>query len=170
MNFYNSAISPQVDACNCYLLLSFTTTATINTCVCQASRIAYGAQKEFRRVVTLVGEVFEKSGTMSGGGKKVQRGMMGTAIQESISEDAIKKAENELNNLVDKLNMLREKMSDAKRHYRSMEEAKSRLEMELAKAKKEVCKRAVFCLPSSWLCLEPWSDYFISYIFSFEIG
>ena len=82
----------------------------------------------------------------------------------------LKKAENELNNLVDKLNMLREKMSDAKKHYRSMEEAKSRLEMELAKAKKEVCKRAVFCLPSSWLCLEPWSDYFISYIFSFEIG
>ncbi|KAG2619208.1 hypothetical protein PVAP13_3NG140858 [Panicum virgatum] len=104
----------------------------------QASRIAYGAPAEFRRVVTLVGEVFEKSGTMSGGGKKVQRGMMGTAIQESISEDAIKKAENELNNLVDKLNMLREKMSDAKKHYRSMEEAKSRLEMELAKAKKEV--------------------------------
>jgi structural maintenance of chromosome 4 len=122
-------------------------TVIINTCVCQASRIAYGAPKEFRRVVTLVGEVFEKSGTMSGGGKKAQRGMMGTAIQESISEDAIKKAENELNNLVDKLNLLREKMNDAKKHYRSMEEAKSRLEMELAKAKKEVCKRAVFCLP-----------------------
>ncbi|RLM98688.1 structural maintenance of chromosomes protein 4 [Panicum miliaceum] len=104
----------------------------------QASRIAYGAPKEFRRVVTLVGEVFEKSGTMSGGGKKAQRGMMGTAIQESISEDAIKKAENELNNLVDKLNLLREKMNDAKKHYRSMEQAKSRLEMELAKAKKEV--------------------------------
>ncbi|KAK8457494.1 hypothetical protein SEVIR_3G196500v4 [Setaria viridis] len=104
----------------------------------QASRIAYSAPKEFRRVVTLGGELFEKSGTMSGGGNRVQRGMMGTAIRESISEEAIRKAENELNNLVDELNRLREKMNAAKKHYRSMEEAKSRLEMELAKAKKEV--------------------------------
>nr|CAB3461071.1 unnamed protein product [Digitaria exilis] len=104
----------------------------------QASRIAYNAPKEFRRVVTLGGELFEKSGTMSGGGKRVQRGMMGTAIRESTSEEAIKNAENDLNKLVDELNMLREKINDARKHYRSMEEAKSRLEMELAKAKKEV--------------------------------
>ncbi|XP_066363089.1 structural maintenance of chromosomes protein 4-like [Miscanthus floridulus] len=104
----------------------------------QASRIAYTAAKEFRRVVTLGGELFEKSGTMSGGGKRVQRGMMGTAIRESFSEEAIKTAENELTKLVDELNKLREKMNDAKKHYRSMEDAKSRLEMELAKAKKEV--------------------------------
>lgn len=116
-------------------------TMIINTfCACQASRIAYSAPKEFRRVVTLGGELFESSGTMSGGGKRVQRGLMGTAIRESISEEAIKNAENDLNNLVEELNMLREKINDAKKHYRSMEEAKSRLEMELAKAKKEVCK------------------------------
>lgn len=104
----------------------------------QASRIAYTAAKEFRRVVTLGGELFEKSGTMSGGGKRVQRGMMGTAIRESFSEEAIKNAENELTKLVDELNKLREKMNNAKKQYRSMEDAKSRLEMELAKAKKEV--------------------------------
>lgn len=78
---------------------------------------------------------------MSGGGKRVQRGMMGTAIRESTSEEAIKNAENDLNKLVDELNMLREKINDARKHYRSMEEAKSRLEMELAKAKKEVCNK-----------------------------
>ncbi|RHN47846.1 hypothetical protein MtrunA17_Chr7g0257401 [Medicago truncatula] len=33
----------------------------------QATRIAYGGNNEFRRVVTLDGELFEKSGTMSGG-------------------------------------------------------------------------------------------------------
>ncbi|XP_062181355.1 structural maintenance of chromosomes protein 4 [Phragmites australis] len=104
----------------------------------QASRIAYSAAKEFRRVVTLDGELFEASGTMSGGGKKAQRGMMGTSIRESVSEEAIKNAENDLNKLVEELNMLREKMNDAKRNYRSLEEVKSRLEMELAKAKKEV--------------------------------
>jgi len=62
-------------------------------------------------------------------------------------------------------------MNDAKKHYRSMEDAKSRLEMELAKAKKEVHKKAVFCLPSSQLFLVPWSDYFfIIFLFHLEIG
>jgi structural maintenance of chromosome 4 len=78
---------------------------------------------------------------MSGGGKRVQRGMMGTAIRESFSEEAIKNAENELTKLVDELNKLREKMNNAKKQYRSMEDAKSRLEMELAKAKKEVFRQ-----------------------------
>lgn len=79
---------------------------------------------------------------MSGGGKRRQRGMMGTAIRESFSEEAIKKAENDLTELVDKLKKLQEKMNDAKKQYRSMEDAKSRLEMELAKAKKEVHKKS----------------------------
>jgi chromosome segregation ATPase len=34
----------------------------------QASRIAYGADKRFARVVTLEGALIEPSGTMSGGG------------------------------------------------------------------------------------------------------
>lgn len=103
---------------------------------------------------------------MSGGGKRVQRGMMGTAIRESFSEESIKNAENELTKLVDELNKVREKMNDAKKHYRSMEDAKSRLEMELAKAKKEVNKQAVLCLPSSQFFLMPWSDYFFIIFFA----
>jgi structural maintenance of chromosome 4 len=110
-----------------------------NRRVCQASRIAYGAANEFRRVVTLDGELFERSGTMSGGGNKPQGGGMGTSIRESITEDAIKNAESNLNKLVGDLNKLREQMNDAKKRYRSLEEAKSRFEMELAKVKKEVC-------------------------------
>ncbi|KAK3135188.1 hypothetical protein QOZ80_5BG0415790 [Eleusine coracana subsp. coracana] len=104
----------------------------------QASRIAYGAANEFRRVVTLDGELFERSGTMSGGGNKPKGGGMGSSIRESISEDAIKNAESNLNKLTGDLNKLREQMNDAKKHYRSLEEAKSRLQMELAKVKKEV--------------------------------
>lgn len=122
------------------LLLLLIKTVTINTCLCQAQRIAYNSAKEFRRVVTLGGELFEKSGTMSGGGNKKRSGLMGTAIRESVSEEAIKIAENELIKLVDELNRLREKMNDATKKYRSMEDAKSRLEMELEKAKKEVHK------------------------------
>lgn len=124
---------------------------TIDISFCQASRIAYGPAHEFRRVVTLTGELFEPSGTMSGGGNKHQSGRMGTSIQESISEDAIKNAESNLNKLVGDLNKLREQMNDAKKRYRSLEEAKSRLEMELAKVKKEVYNLAMFCL-SLGLC------------------
>jgi structural maintenance of chromosome 4 len=43
----------------------------------QGSRIAYGADRRFRRVVTLQGHMFEASGTMAGGGKTVRRGGMG---------------------------------------------------------------------------------------------
>ncbi|GJN14827.1 hypothetical protein PR202_gb01692 [Eleusine coracana subsp. coracana] len=75
---------------------------------------------------------------MSGGGNKPKGGGMGSSIRESISEDAIKNAESNLNKLTGDLNKLREQMNDAKKHYRSLEEAKSRLEMELAKVKKEV--------------------------------
>nr|CAD32690.1 SMC4 protein [Oryza sativa] len=104
----------------------------------QATRIAYSAASEFRRVVTLDGALFEKSGTMSGGGSKPRGGKMGTSIRESISEEAVANAENDLNKLVDQLNRLREKINDAKKGYRALEDAKSRFEMELAKAKKEV--------------------------------
>ncbi|VAH08794.1 unnamed protein product [Triticum turgidum subsp. durum] len=104
----------------------------------QATRIAYTADNEFRRVVTLDGALFEKSGTMSGGGGKPRGGKMGTSIRESVSEEAVMNAENDLNKLVDQLSRLRENINDAKKRYRSLEDAKSRLEMELAKAKKEV--------------------------------
>ena len=47
----------------------------------QATRIAYSGNKEFRRVVTLDGALFETSGTMSGGGSKPRGGKMGTSIR-----------------------------------------------------------------------------------------
>ncbi|KAL5203523.1 hypothetical protein ABZP36_014475 [Zizania latifolia] len=104
----------------------------------QATRIAYSTANEFRRVVTLDGALFEKSGTMSGGGSKLRGGKMGTSIRESVSEEAVVNAENYLNEQVDELNRLRQNINGAKKRYRTLEDAKSRLEMELAKAKKEV--------------------------------
>ncbi|XP_055642960.1 structural maintenance of chromosomes protein 4 [Toxorhynchites rutilus septentrionalis] len=49
----------------------------------QGQRIAYGP-KRFR-VVTLNGDVIETSGTMSGGGRSMQRGRMGTKVQTKTS-------------------------------------------------------------------------------------
>jgi structural maintenance of chromosome 4 len=88
---------------------------------------------------------------MSGGGGKPRGGKMGTSIKESVSEETVINAENDLNKLVDQLNRLRANINDAKKRYRSSEEAKSRLEMELAKAKKEVPKLQKFFLSLSYL-------------------
>ncbi|OVA16089.1 RecF/RecN/SMC [Macleaya cordata] len=105
----------------------------------QATRIAYGGSKEFGRVVTLDGALFEKSGTMSGGGNKPRGGKMGTSVRAtSVSGEAVANAEKELAALVDQLAGLRQRIADAVRHYQASEKTVSHLEMELAKSQKQV--------------------------------
>lgn len=90
-------------------------------------------------MVTLDGALFEKSGTMSGGGGKPRGGKMGTSIRAtSVSAEAVTNAEKELSTMVDKLNSIRQKIADAVRHYQASEKAAAHLEMELAKSQKEV--------------------------------
>ncbi|KAK7266394.1 hypothetical protein RIF29_19038 [Crotalaria pallida] len=105
----------------------------------QATRIAYGGNNEFRRVVTLDGALFEKSGTMSGGGGKPRGGKMGTSIRAaSVSVETVSNAEKELSGLTDKLNNIRRRIADAVKQYQASEKAVAALEMELAKSQKEV--------------------------------
>ncbi|XP_057521763.1 structural maintenance of chromosomes protein 4-like [Amaranthus tricolor] len=105
----------------------------------QASRIAYGQNKDFRRVVTLEGALFEKSGTMSGGGGKPRGGKMGTSIRaDTVSREAVADAEKELSTLVDKLNAIRRRMADSIQSYQSLDKAIQHLELELAKSQKEI--------------------------------
>ncbi|XP_030513204.1 structural maintenance of chromosomes protein 4 [Rhodamnia argentea] len=105
----------------------------------QATRIAYSGNREFRRVVTLEGALFEKSGTMSGGGSKPRGGKMGTCIRSTnLSVEAIRNAENELCTLSDKLSNLRQQIADAVRRHQSSEKTLADLEMELAKCQKEI--------------------------------
>lgn len=105
----------------------------------QATRIAYGGNKDFRRVVTLDGALFERSGTMSGGGSKPRGGKMGTAIRAtSVSAEAVANAETELSDMVAKLSNIRQKIADAVKSYQASEKAVSLLEMELAKSQKEI--------------------------------
>lgn len=89
-------------------------------------------------MVTLEGALFEKSGTMSGGGSKPRGGKMSTSIRESVSGEAISNAEKELADIVDRLNDLRKKVTDAKRRYEACEKAETQLEMQLARSQKEV--------------------------------
>ncbi|KAF3907201.1 hypothetical protein ABW21_db0209629 [Orbilia brochopaga] len=59
----------------------------------QANRIAYGARRW--RVVTLDGQLIDKSGTMSGGGTKVSRGGMSSKLVASTTQAAVTKLEAE---------------------------------------------------------------------------
>ncbi|XP_050230281.1 structural maintenance of chromosomes protein 4-like isoform X2 [Mercurialis annua] len=105
----------------------------------QATQIAYGGNMEFRRVVTLDGTLFEKSGTMSGGGSKPRGGKMGTSIRAtSVSVEAVTDAENEVSTLAGKLNCIRQSVVDAVKSYQVSEKAIANLEMELAKSQKEI--------------------------------
>ncbi|XP_030953197.1 structural maintenance of chromosomes protein 4 [Quercus lobata] len=105
----------------------------------QATRIAYSGNKEFRRVVTLDGALFETSGTMSGGGNKPRGGKMGTSIRaDSVSGEAVANAEKELSIMVEKLNSIRQRIAEAVRCYQASEKAIAILEMELAKSQKEI--------------------------------
>lgn len=105
----------------------------------QATRIAYGQDKDFGRVVTLEGALFEKSGTMSGGGSKPRGGKMGTSIRaDTVSREAVADAEKELSLLVDKLNAIRRRISDSVQSYQSLDKAIQHLEMEIAKSQKEI--------------------------------
>ncbi|XP_031491407.1 structural maintenance of chromosomes protein 4 [Nymphaea colorata] len=104
----------------------------------QATRIAYGENKEFRRVVTLEGALFEKSGTMSGGGGKPRGGKMGTSIKASVSTEAVGNAEKELALLVDQLAVLRLKIVTAGKRYQASEKALANLEIHLAKTQMEI--------------------------------
>ncbi|XP_071704050.1 structural maintenance of chromosomes protein 4-like [Rutidosis leptorrhynchoides] len=104
----------------------------------QATRIAYGPDKEFRRVVTLDGVLIEKSGTMSGGGKP-RGGKMGTSIRAtSVSGDAIAEAENELSQISEKLKNVRQKISEMSRLYKDLGRSTTDIELEFAKSQQEI--------------------------------
>ncbi|RDA88631.1 hypothetical protein CP532_5847 [Ophiocordyceps camponoti-leonardi (nom. inval.)] len=57
----------------------------------QANRIAYGAKRW--RVVTLQGELIDKSGTMSGGGSTVKKGLMSSKLVADTSKEQVTKLE-----------------------------------------------------------------------------
>ena len=57
----------------------------------QANRIAYGAQRW--RVVTLEGQLIDKSGTMSGGGTRIARGGMSSKLASDVTKDQVSRLE-----------------------------------------------------------------------------
>ena len=65
----------------------------VATDLAQANRIAYGAKRW--RVVTLDGELIDKSGTMSGGGTTVKRGGMSSKLVADTTKEQVTKLEDD---------------------------------------------------------------------------
>lgn len=60
----------------------------------QANRIAYGARRW--RVVTEDGQLIDRSGTMTGGGTRVIRGLMGATLTDDVSAEQVARLDKEL--------------------------------------------------------------------------
>lgn len=89
--------------------------------------------------MSLDGAVFERSGTMSGGGGKPRGGRMGTAIRDSsVSRESMASAEKELENVRTELATTRQRVSVAASQYQLALKSVSQLELDIAKIKMEV--------------------------------
>jgi structural maintenance of chromosome 4 len=90
----------------------------------QANRIAYGAKRW--RVVTLDGQLIDKSGTMSGGGTKVAKGGMSSKLAADTSKEQVAKLEVDRDAL--------------EQEYTQLQESKSELEAEMKRLQAEIPK------------------------------
>ncbi|KAI9800240.1 MAG: hypothetical protein M1825_004224 [Sarcosagium campestre] len=88
----------------------------------QANRIAYGAQRW--RVVTLDGQLIDKSGTMSGGGTRVAKGGMSSKLAADTTKEQVAKLEADRDAVEEKLKGFQDK-------HREAEAALKRVEAEI---------------------------------------
>ncbi|CAI5503547.1 unnamed protein product [Closterium sp. Naga37s-1] len=111
----------------------------------QASRIAYGADARFRRVVTLAGEMFESSGTMAGGGGRPRGGRMGSSLKAAaaaagggVTREMVEEAEREVAAVVARLERAREERRAAVARREEAERVLKRLGMDIPKVHMEI--------------------------------
>ncbi|CAI5963702.1 unnamed protein product [Closterium sp. NIES-64] len=111
----------------------------------QASRIAYGADARFRRVVTLAGEMFESSGTMAGGGGRPRGGRMGSSLKAAaaaagggVTREMVEEAEREVAHVVARLERAREERRAAVARREEAERVLKRLGMDIPKVQMEI--------------------------------
>ncbi|CAI2170136.1 16894_t:CDS:2 [Funneliformis geosporum] len=99
----------------------------------QAKRIAFG--KNRWRVVTLNGELVDKSGTMSGGGAQVLKGAMNPTFSSDITPETITKIERERSHLEVQLREVDEKVSSLESQLQEKKDELPKLKFELSKLK-----------------------------------
>ncbi|KAL1836923.1 hypothetical protein VTJ49DRAFT_4500 [Mycothermus thermophilus] len=102
----------------------------------QANRIAYGARRW--RVVTLAGELIDKSGTMSGGGSTVKKGLMSSKLASSTTKEQVSKLEADRDTLEQQFQEFQERQRDLEARIRSLKEQIPELDTKMQKIHLEI--------------------------------
>ncbi|KAI9147563.1 Structural maintenance of chromosomes protein [Paramyrothecium foliicola] len=108
----------------------------VATDLAQANRIAYGAKRW--RVVTLDGALIDKSGTMSGGGTTVKKGLMSSKLVAETSKEQVAKLEEDRDNWESKLQELYEYQRECETRMNELKQQIPQLETKMQKLGLEV--------------------------------
>jgi len=102
----------------------------------QANRIAYGAKRW--RVVTLDGELIDKSGTMSGGGSTVKKGLMSSKLVAETTKERVAKLEVDRDALEQKCQEFQDRQRELEARLRSLKDQIPQLETKMQKINLEI--------------------------------
>ncbi|KAF9870476.1 nuclear condensin complex subunit [Colletotrichum karsti] len=102
----------------------------------QANRIAYGAKRW--RVVTLAGELIDKSGTMSGGGNTVKKGLMSSKLASDTTKEQVTKLEEDRDVLEEKYQDFQEQQRELENRFRDLNEQIPQLDTKMQKINLEI--------------------------------
>lgn len=102
----------------------------------QANRIAYGAKRW--RVVTLDGELIDKSGTMSGGGTRVARGGMSSKHVAEVSKEQVSKLEFDRDTMEQGFHSFQERQRESEVVLKNIQDGIPKLETEIQKTQLEI--------------------------------
>ena len=102
----------------------------------QANRIAYGAKRW--RVVTLDGELIDKSGTMSGGGTTVKKGLMSSKLVAQTTKEQVSKLEVDRDALEQKFQDFQDQQRELESRRRYLKDQIPQLETKIQKLSLEI--------------------------------
>jgi structural maintenance of chromosome 4 len=102
----------------------------------QANRIAYGAQRW--RVVTLDGQLIDKSGTMSGGGTRVAKGGMSSKAVPETSKEQVAKLEVDRDSWEKEFATFQGRQRELESELKELQDQVPRLETEMQKISLEI--------------------------------
>lgn len=108
----------------------------VATDLAQANRIAYGAKRW--RVVTLNGELIDKSGTMSGGGNTVKKGLMSSKLVADTTKEQVQKLEGDRDSLEQKFQEFLDYQRECETRLRDLKNRIPQLETKMQKISLEI--------------------------------
>ncbi len=108
----------------------------VATDLAQANRIAYGAKRW--RVVTLDGQLIDKSGTMSGGGNTVKKSLMSAKLVADVSKDQVAKLEVDRDALEQDFQKFQERQQELESSLRDLNDQIPKLDTKMQKIGLEV--------------------------------